>query len=58
MMFGGINGITIFRPELLMDNPYTPPVVITDLKLFNKSVHPDDETGILDKEISIPRLLP
>ena len=53
MMFGGINGITIFRPELLMDNPYTPPVVITDLKLFNKSVHPDDETGILDKEISI-----
>ena len=37
MMFGGINGITIFRPELLMDNPYTPPVVITDLKLFNKT---------------------
>lgn len=53
MMFGGINGITIFRPELLMDNPYTPPVVITDLKLFNKSIHPNDETGILDKEISI-----
>ena len=53
MYFGGINGITTFRPELLLDNPYTPPVVITDLKLFNKSVHPDDETGILDKEISI-----
>lgn len=53
MMFGGINGITTFRPELLMDNPYTPPTVITGLKLFNQDVNPDDETGILDNNISI-----
>ena len=50
--FGGINGITTFRPELLLDNPYTPPVVITKLQLFNKVVRPDDETGILTKNIS------
>ena len=52
MYFGGINGITTFRPELLLDNPYTPPVVITKLQLFNKVVRPDDETGILTKNIS------
>ena len=52
MYFGGINGITTFRPELLLDNPYTPPVVITKLQLFNKVVRPDDETGILIKNIS------
>lgn len=52
MYFGGINGLTTFRPELLLDNPYTPPVVITKLELFNKTVRPDDETGILTKNIS------
>ena len=52
MYFGGINGITTFRPELLLDNPYTPPVVITKLQLFNKTVRPDDETGILTKNIN------
>lgn len=51
MYFGGINGITTFRPELLIDNPYTPSVVINDLKLFNKSVRPDDETGVLSQNI-------
>lgn len=52
MYFGGINGITTFRPELLIDNPHTPPVVITNLRLFNKTVRPDDETGILEQNIS------
>ncbi|MDL2211061.1 response regulator [Bacteroides sp. OttesenSCG-928-M17] len=52
MYFGGVNGITAFIPELLMDNPYTPPVVISGLRLFNKTVRPDDETGILRKNIS------
>lgn len=53
MFFGGINGLTTFRPELLQDNPYTPPVVITKLELFNKVVRPDDETGILTKTSAI-----
>lgn len=52
MYFGGINGLTTFHPELLQDNPYTPSVVITKLQLFNKTVRPDDETGILSKNIS------
>lgn len=52
MYFGGINGITTFHPARLADNPYTPPVVITQLRLFNKPVHPGDATKILEKNIS------
>ena len=52
MYFGGINGITTFHPEQLPDNPYIPSVVITRLKLFNKTVTPKDDSGILDRNIS------
>lgn len=47
LFFGGINGITTFRPELLIENPYTPRPVITKLLVFNKEIRPGDETGIL-----------
>ena len=53
MYFGGINGITTFHPDQLMDNPYTPPVVIKRLRLFNKTVLPGDDSGILQKNINI-----
>ena len=52
MYFGSIKGITVFHPEQLADNPYTPPVEITELRLFNKTVYPDDETGILQSAIN------
>jgi len=52
MYFGGINGITVFQPEKLVDNPYAPLSVIDKLYLFNKEVKPDDETGILSRSIS------
>lgn len=52
MYFGGINGITVFHPAQLVDNPYTPQVIITRLSLFNKPVHPGDATGILEKNIN------
>lgn len=49
MLFGGINGITSFTPETLVDNPYTPQPIIDRLQVFNKEVHPNDETGILSE---------
>lgn len=52
MYLGGINGITALHPAQLVDNPYTPRVVINQLHLFNKPVRPDDATGILEKNIS------
>lgn len=38
MFFGGVNGFNSFFPAQVKDNPYIPPVVITDFKIFNKSV--------------------
>ena len=53
MYFGGINGITAFHPERLQDNPYAPRAVISELRLFGDPVHPNDQTGILQKHISL-----
>ena len=39
-LFGGSNGITIINPEDFNKNSIPPRVLITDLKLFNKSVVP------------------
>ena len=51
MLFGGINGITSFRPETLIDNPYSPKPVINKLFVYNKEVLPNDDTAILSQSI-------
>lgn len=51
MLFGGINGITLFRPETIVNNPYTPRPVINKLFVFNREVLPGDDTGILQESI-------
>jgi signal transduction histidine kinase/ligand-binding sensor domain-containing protein/CheY-like chemotaxis protein len=38
IFFGGINGITAFHPDQVTDNPYVPPVVLTELQLFTQPV--------------------
>jgi len=38
LFFGGMNGINTFHPDSLRDNEHIPPVVVTDFKIFNKSV--------------------
>lgn len=57
MYFGGIRGISTFRPEVLTDNPYMPAVSITQFRLFNTLVRPDDATGILSENIRNTRSL-
>lgn len=42
MFFGGINGFNSFYPEEIIDNPYIPPVLITNIKISNKSVSESD----------------
>ena len=49
-VFGGSNGITIFKPEDINKNSMPPKVFLTDLKLFNKSIVPG-EHSILKKPI-------
>jgi ligand-binding sensor domain-containing protein/serine phosphatase RsbU (regulator of sigma subunit) len=36
--FGGIYGLNLFRPGNIADNEYSPPVVITDFRIDNRSV--------------------
>ncbi|MCU0291518.1 MAG: SpoIIE family protein phosphatase [Thermoanaerobaculaceae bacterium] len=42
LFFGGINGLSAFVPEQIRLNPLPPPVAVTDLQLFNRSVRPGD----------------
>ncbi|WP_372772989.1 two-component regulator propeller domain-containing protein [Mangrovibacterium sp.] len=51
LFLGGINGFNIFNPDSLTDNTHIPEVYITDFKLFNKSVVPDDENSPLKNKI-------
>ncbi len=40
MFFGGINGLNVFHPGLVQDNPFIPPVALTGFRLFNRPVTP------------------
>ncbi len=53
MMFGGIYGITVFSPEQIEENPFSPIPQIERLQVLNETVRPSDRTGILDKNILI-----
>lgn len=52
MLFGGICGITVFNPEDMSDNPFTPQPILTSLQVFSKPVRPEDVTGILQESIT------
>ena len=51
--FGGDKGLTIFHPDLLLENPYPPKNVLTDLQLLNKSIYPGTKTK--DNRVLLPR---
>jgi signal transduction histidine kinase/ligand-binding sensor domain-containing protein/CheY-like chemotaxis protein len=50
MWVGSRDGLTSFYPDRLSANPYVPPVVLTDLLLFNKPVNPGKDSP-LDRPI-------
>lgn len=55
MYFGGIKGYNFFKPVDLIENKTVPPLVITDLLLFNKPVNIgqiDDGRTILSEAIT------
>jgi methyl-accepting chemotaxis protein/ligand-binding sensor domain-containing protein len=45
IFFGGPNGFNAFYPDKIKANPFLPVVVITDLKILNKSVKPGQEVN-------------
>jgi len=53
MLFGGIGGFYSFHPDSIKLNELIPEVLITDFRLFNKSVNTDTRDGaILTRNIS------
>jgi ligand-binding sensor domain-containing protein len=46
MFFGGRNGFNAFHPDSIKENPYIPPIVITDFRLFNKSILPSENSAL------------
>ena len=40
MLFGGVNGLNVFNPNRIQDNPFIPPVVITGFEVFHKPLQP------------------
>ena len=60
LVFGGSNGFSLFDPGKVVKSAYRPPMVLTDLKIFNKSVRVNDNFSVLSssiaetKKLSIP----
>lgn len=45
LIFGGGNGFNLFLPHTIVRNKNIPPVVLTDLQIFNRSIHPGEKVN-------------
>jgi hypothetical protein len=52
MMFGGVNGLTVFHPDSIKNSTIVPGVVFTDLKIHNESVVVDEKGSPLKSHIN------
>ena len=55
LYFGGMNGFTIVHPDLIEENHFIPSIYLTDFKLFNKSIEPNDSLHLFDKYITFAK---
>ena len=53
LFFGGINGLSAFYPDKLVDNPIPPPVVLTEFELFNKPARIGAKDSPLRQSINV-----
>ncbi len=51
LYFGGPQGISFFDSKAIVSNKFNPQVLLTDLRIKNKSVLVDDENGILSQSL-------
>ncbi|UII19263.1 two-component regulator propeller domain-containing protein [Fulvivirga ligni] len=42
LLFGGNNGLNVLKPEAINENPVAPRVVITDFRIYNQAVLPNE----------------
>ena len=52
LMFGSYNGVYIFDPSKIVYDTYTPPVVITDLRINGNGVRPGEQDSPLTESIA------
>ena len=57
LVFGGNNGFNMFQPDMLQRNTFVPPVIITDFRIFNRTVPIRGPDSLLQKHISETRSL-
>jgi len=50
-MFGGVNGLNIFRPEDILENQFKPSAFVSSLKINKKLITPGDHSGLLERAI-------
>jgi len=55
LYFGTYNGLISFDPKQIKENRIAPSVLFTGLKLFNQPVNISDQTGLLQKHISLTK---
>ena len=53
LFFGGVNGLSVFYPQKLVDNPNPPPVVLTEFDLFNEPARIGDKNSPLQQAINV-----
>lgn len=51
LAFGGVNGVNVFNPEMVLQSGFTPNVFITNILVSNKAVFPNDNSGVLKQSI-------
>ena len=51
LCFGGINGVNFIHPNQILENTLIPNVYISDFKVFNHSIIPNDGTNILTQSL-------
>lgn len=55
--FGSPSGATYFDAKKISLNRYAPQVLITNLKIKNETIHPNDSAGILEKGIGYTKTI-
>ncbi|RAJ08514.1 signal transduction histidine kinase [Chitinophaga skermanii] len=55
LVFGGANGFNIFNPQLIKASAKRPPIVFTELQVFNQNIQPGDTLG---KRVVLPAAMP
>jgi signal transduction histidine kinase len=55
MYFGGNNGLAVFHPDSVKENPNKPEIIFSDFLIFNKSVEIGEKDSPLSKHISLTK---